>query len=175
LLPSLGVIAKAGGYWDFRDPDSHHGRPGATGGRTPRGKRAAPRVRLMRWSQPLRVSPDPDGVFFREGEAPAEPRRDGLATTVSTRSPAGAAPRDPGKPTGPACSACGSAGASPSLSVLPFSGRVSGQALTSTNPSHAAQLFLTRHASEVKGCPKAIVFFTMGGNVDGLPSALPPG
>ncbi len=80
------------------------------------------------WS--LRVSPEADGVFFREGEAPAEPRRDDSATIVSTRSPAGADPRDPVEPAGPACSACGSAGASPSHSMRQFRGRVSGQSLT---------------------------------------------
>ncbi len=85
----------------------------------------------------LRVSPHPDGVFFREGEAPAEPRRDDSATIVPTRSPAGADPRDlrdPGEPTGPAGSACGSAGASPSHSVRPFRGRASGQTLRRLAP-----------------------------------------
>ncbi len=43
----------------------------------------------------MSVSPETDGVLFREGEAPAEPRRDELATIVLTRSPAGANPRDP--------------------------------------------------------------------------------
>jgi len=38
----------------------------------------------------VRASPEIDGVFFREGEAPAEPRRDDSVTIVPTRSPAGA-------------------------------------------------------------------------------------
>ncbi len=79
----------------------------------------------------LRVSPETDGLFFREGEAPAEPRRDGSATMVTIRSPAGTDPRDPVKFIGPVRSACGSAGASPSHSVPRLGGRGSGQTLTS--------------------------------------------
>jgi len=77
----------------------------------------------------LRVCPETVGEFFREGEAPAEPRRDGSATIVAIRSPAGANPRDPAERTGTVCSACGSAGASPSPPIRQFRGRVSGQAL----------------------------------------------
>jgi len=88
------------------------------------------------WLRRARVSPETEGVFFREGEAPTEPQRDGSATMISTRSPAGADPRDPGEQSRPAGSACGSAGASPSHlrrpftpPMRPFRGRVSGQAL----------------------------------------------
>ncbi len=63
----------------------------------------------------MRVSPQTEGPFFREGEAPAEPRRDDSATLVETRLPAGADPRDPVVVVGPRPPDCGSAGASPSL------------------------------------------------------------
>ncbi len=82
----------------------------------------------------LRVSPKMDGVFFREGEAPAEPRRDDPATIAAILSPAGADPRNPVEESGPVRSACGSAGASPSHSVLSFKGRVSGQLQTGRRP-----------------------------------------
>ncbi len=85
----------------------------------------------------LRVSLNTDGVFFREGEAPAEPRRDDSVTLVSTRSPAGADPRDPVEQTGPASSACGSAGASPSRPMRRFKGRVSGQTRTTASAIRA--------------------------------------
>jgi len=46
-------------------------------------------------------SPAAVGASFWEGEAPAEPRRDGFATIVGVRSPAGANPRDPVAMIGP--------------------------------------------------------------------------
>jgi len=43
----------------------------------------------------LTVSPETDRVLFREGEAPAEPRRDGSAIIVATLAPEGTNPRNP--------------------------------------------------------------------------------
>ncbi len=49
----------------------------------------------------LRVSAATEDVLSREGEAPAEPRRDDSVTIVSTRSLAEADPRDPIEMRGP--------------------------------------------------------------------------
>ncbi len=49
----------------------------------------------------MRVSPETEDVLFREGEAPAEPRRDDSATILAIRSLAGADPRDPIEMRGP--------------------------------------------------------------------------
>ncbi len=121
----------------------------------------------------LRVSPETDGPFFREGEAPAEPQRDDSATAVAIRSPAGADLRDPVEQTRPVRSACGSAGASPSPSALHHRRRVSGKALTPhadrcranasvAFPSGTSKTALTTRCGS--GCPGVVKFPTRSTN-----------